>query len=377
MADHPNRALDAHARLARRLGLRAVAGLCVLALVAIGFAVAALWCAVLTWQHLAEGEVLGAIAAVATFMLCLGASLRCAGWLAAPAERPDGVSLPRAAAPSLHRMIDRVGRRFGQPAIDGVWVTGDMNAAILQRPRWGWFGPMETHLMIGLPLTHSVSRRQFGAILAHEFAHLAFQRQGIAAWGSHLRAWWFRVLDRCIRSSTGLASVFEWWSARTLPDAVRLSRVEEFDADECAARVVGARLLGETLVEVALKERFLSEDYWRKVMAQSQLRPQPSIRPYREMGLGMMAGFCRPAPGADHLHSLVGDEASPMDFHPTLLERLQALGVKPAAATSERPSAAARYLTPLLPSLAWVFDRAWWLDTRRTWRSRYERARGG
>jgi hypothetical protein len=375
MADHPFRALDAHARLARRLGLRAFTGLFGLVLVAIGFAVAALWCAALTWQHLAEGAVLGAIAAVVAFMLCVGASLRCIGWLAAPAERPDGVSLPREAAPSLHRMIDRVGSRFGQPTIDGVWVTGDMNAAILQRPRWGWIGPMETHLMIGLPLTHSVSRRQFGAILAHEFAHLAFQRQGIAAWGSHLRAWWFRVLDRCIHSGMGLAPIFEWWSTKTLPDALRLSRVEEFDADECAARVVGARLLGETLVEVALKERFLSEDYWRKVMAQSKLRPRPSIRPYREMGLGMMAGFRRPAPGADHLRSVVGEEPSPMDFHPTLLERLQALGVKPAAATSERPSAAARYLAPLLPSLAWVFDRAWWLDTRRTWRSRYERAR--
>lgn len=346
-----------------------------LASLAFGFAIASVWSAVQTWRCVVEGDVSAAVGAVVALLLCIGATLRCTGWLVAPLDRPHGIRLPRGAAPSLHRMIDRIAGRFGHPAIHSVWVTGEMNAAILQRPKWGWFGPMETHLMIGLPLTHSVSLRQFGAILAHELAHLTFQRQGVAAWGSHVRAWWFRTLDRCIYSGGILTPFFEWCSSRTLPDAVRLSRLEEFDADQMAASVVGARLLGETLVEVALKERFLSEDYWRKVMEQSRLRPQPSIRPYREMGLGMMAGFRRPLPGAERIESLFDDRSSEMDFHPSLAERLKALGVAPQVAAGERPSTAARYLAPILPSLAWVFDRAWWQEARASWRRRYERTR--
>lgn len=375
MAEPPSCTACTGTRLARQLGLHALAGLAVIALVAVGFMLAAGACADLTVRSVIQGDVLTALIAAGAFLVCAAAALRCLGWIMVPVDRPQGIRLPREAAPSLFRMIERVASRFGRPAIDAVWVTEDMNAAILQRPKWGWFGPMETHLMIGLPLTHSVSRRQFGAILAHEFAHLACQRQGLAAWGSHLRAWWFRTLDRCIHSGGMLAPLFERWSDRTLPHAVHLSRLEEFDADEAAARVVGARLLGETLVEVALKERFLSEDYWRKVMAQSRLSPQPRIRPYREMGLGVMAGFRRPEPGAARIDHLFSHEASTVDFHPTLAERLQALGVQPAVAAGERPSTAARYLAPLLPSLAWVFDRAWWRTTRAAWHRRYERNR--
>ncbi|NMG74334.1 M48 family metallopeptidase [Aromatoleum diolicum] len=362
-------------RLARRLGLRAVGGLSVLSLAVGCIGLTAAWLVGKTWGALVAGEVLHAIVSVAVFMVTVAVGALCVGWLFAPTARPDGVRLPREAAESLHRLVDRMGSRFGGIAIDAVWVVGDMNAAILQRPRWGWMGPMETHLMIGLPLAHSVSRRQFSAILAHEFAHLALQRQGLHAWWGHLRAWWFRVLDRCIEDMPRLGRVLERWSARDLHDAMRLSRLEEFEADAMAAQIVGARRVGEALVEVALKERFLSEDYWRKVMEQSRFTPQPSIRPFREMGLGVMAGFRRPMPGTVDIRGMFGGAASEADFHPTLAERLRVLGVMPAVPRGDSTSLATTHLTPLLPTLAWIFDRAWWEDSRRDWRRRYEHAR--
>ena len=339
------------------------------------FAAAAVRLLGATWQYLVEGEVAVAMASAAGFMIVLSLAVRCALWLTVQAPGPAGIRIPREAAEPLHRLVERMGERFGRVPVDAVWVGGDMNAAILQRPRWGWIGPMETHLIIGLPLAHSVSRRQFGAILAHEFAHLAHQRQRLDAWGAHVRAWWFRVMDRCIEASPRFGRGLERWCAGDLRDALRLARLEEFQADALAAGAVGARLVGETLVEIALKERFLSEDYWCKVMAQSRNQPQPSIRPYREMGHGMMAGFRRPLPGLFDLRGWVGngDSASSVgSFHPTIAERLRALGVRPQVPHGAPLSFADAYLGPLLPTLAWVFDRAWWLDSRVAWRRCYQ-----
>lgn len=375
MATLSTRLSRTRSRLARRLGFRAAGGLSMLGAAAATAMLGAGTMVLDTWHALVLGEVAHAVIAVASFMVLVTAAVLCAGWLFAPAPRPDGVLLPREAARSLHHIIDEMSRRFDCVRIDAVWVVGDMNAAILQRPRWGWCGPMETHLLIGLPLAHSVSRRQFSAILAHEFAHLVLQRRGLQAWWGHLRAWWFRALERCVEDAPRIGRLLERGSATDLQDAMRLARLEEFEADALAARMVGARAVGEALVEVALKERFLNEDYWRKVMEQSHQKSQPLIRPFREMGLGMMAGFRRPAQDGFDLRSMFGRRASAADFHPHLSERLRALGVVPTVPCGESRSLATACLEPLLPTLAWVFDRAWWADSRRDWRARYERAR--
>lgn len=360
------------ARLALRLGLRASAGLGLFALLALAGAATSLWAGMAALRWLNEGDVAAACAAGAGAVLAAVLASRFVVWLAAPVTRPDGVRLPGIAARRLHHVVERMGRRFGNIRIDATWVTGEMNAAILQRPCWGCVGRMETHLIIGLPLVHSVSRRQFGAILAHEFAHLACQRQGSAVWLSHCRAWWFRVLDRCVEGGGWFGRLLERATIGDLHAALRLARFEEFEADAVAARVIGPRIVAEALVEVALKERFLSEDYWRKVMAQSRFRPRPSIRPYREMGLGVLAGFRRPSSGQRDIHALLAEHRFAPDFHPSLAERLAALGVRPAVSHVEHLSAADAYLAPLLPGLSRVFDRMWWQGSRDAWRRNYQ-----
>ncbi|MGL1834131.1 M48 family metallopeptidase [Rhodocyclaceae bacterium SMB388] len=360
-------------RLSRSLGVRAL--VCLLALSGLGGASIVL-AAFASWHGIhaivgadfAQGVLLTMLALV---MLFIGAT--CGHWLRAPAPPPRGVLLPYDAAPSLHRFIERVGRHFGFPAFDAVWMTGDMNATVVQRPRWGWVGPMQTHLLLGLPLAHSLSDRQLAGVLAHEFGHLHRQRCGIGAWGCHLRAWWFRALDRIIEDLPGpLACWLDQASTANLADAMRLARLEEFEADHAAASVAGRHLIGEVLIEVALKERFLIDDYWTKVMAQSAHLPSPSIRPYREMGLGMAAGFRRPEDGSLPQHAAGFDpDVAAFDPHPPLEARLKRLGLSHVNPVAGEASVADNHLAMLLPTLALVFDRAWWADTRRQWRHRY------
>lgn len=378
MAEKASRLSCERQRLSRRVLTRALLGMSVLVVLALVWIAAAFLSAFAAFDTLYAGNWMAVSAWLLLSLACGYAGLHCFGWLCSPPGVPHGIALSRDSAGSLYRLLDRMSARLGGVPVDAVWVTGDMNAAVLQRPGWGLVGPMQTHLMIGLPLVHSISESQFSAILAHEFGHLYCQRRGWAAWGCHMRAWWYRTFDACLNDLPVLSRLpfIERWSIADVEVATRLSRLEELEADSVAALCVGAELVGETLVEVALKERFLTRDFWNKVMAQSNSQPRPTIRPYRDLGFGVMAGFRRPTEWTELPMSVFGDEDPGLELHPSLVDRLNALGTGPVGPRGDEKSAAQRYLTPLLPQLAWTFDRAWWADTRNSWRSSYKRARG-
>lgn len=363
--------------LSRKVLMRALLGLLALGALALMWMGAAMHSGFAAFDTLYDGDWMVVSAWLLLALACGCAGLYCLGWLYAPPGVPLGITVERESARSLYRLLDRMSARLGGVHVDTVWVTGDMNAGVLQRPRWGLIGPMRTHLLIGLPLVHSISESQFSAILAHEFGHLYAQRRGWGAWGCHMRAWWYRTFDACLNDLPVLSRLplIERLSASDIEMASRLSRLEELEADSVAALCVGAELVGETLVEVALKERFLTRDFWNKVMAQSASRPRPTIRPYRDLGFGVMAGFRRPTEWTEFPMSVFADEDPGLELHPSLVDRLNALGTGPVGPRGDEKSAAQRYLRPLLPKLAWTFDRAWWADTRNTWRSSYKRAR--
>ena len=365
-------------RLARRLSWRATGALAVLALVAIGCA------------GLALGLMIGALPVfAATPMLQVGvvvlsgaliwAALRIAHWMLVPAPRAEGVKVDRHAAPALYRMLDNLAERMGTETIQTIRISAEMNAAVFQRPRWGYCGALDTTLIIGLPLVHSVSPRQLAAILAHELAHLNRQRGGWPAWGAHARAWWHRVCERIAAEDSWLAQwvdgAFSSWAEADLMAAVRLNHLEEYEADRLAARVVGSKLLGDTLVEVAMKANFIETDYWGAVMSQALEMPRPSLRPFRDMGMGVAAGF-HAAPQHRALHLLVCED-SELCFHPTLTDRLVALGVAPRLPQPDACTAASHYLQGALPRLSRVFDSRWWRSARQDWRRYYASAMPG
>lgn len=357
-------------RLARRMTLLALVGLAICAFVLLmlvgGFILAMThsWGAISAGQPIASG--LWSLAGVS---LALGAISLADVVLSAP-PRPQGIRLPPVAAEELFRLLDATAARLRIAPIRAVYITDDMNAHIHQRPIWGVVGPLRTYLMIGLPLAHSLSPTQFTAVLAHELAHVAAQRRGWSGVGGTLRAWGVRTLDR---ASERFASISPWLDAKSLDlclAMVRLARIEEFEADAIAAELVGHDLMGEALVEVSLKSHFLERDYWPHVEAHRAEHARPPLHPYRDMALGVEAGFMRTV--SDHAVAIEYAAGQRFAFHPTLQRRLSALRV-PCRVPEDNPtSAAVHFLRPLLPSLAWVFDRAWGRETRATQRTRYE-----
>ncbi|TVO58555.1 M48 family metallopeptidase [Denitromonas halophila] len=359
-------------RLARRLSWRAAGALTVLALasmVSVGVAVVLMIAVV----PASVGTPMLQIGVAGLAAALVWGAVRIVRWLLVPAPRAEGVRIDRHAAPALYRLLDNLAERMGAESIQTIRISSEMNAAVFQRPRWGYWGAMDTTLIIGLPLVHSVSPRQLAAILAHELAHLNRQRGGWPAWGAHVRAWWHRVCERIAAEDSWLAQWvdrgFARWAEADLMAAVRLNHLEEYEADRLAARIVGSKLLGDTLVEVAMKANFIETDYWGAVMSQAAEMPRPSLRPFRDMGMGVAAGF-HAAPQHRALHSLVCEDSG-LCFHPTLTDRLVALGVAPRVPEPDAHTAASHYLQRSLPRLSRVLDRRWWRAARQDWRRYY------
>ncbi|MCK2096507.1 M48 family metallopeptidase [Thauera aromatica] len=346
------------ARLACRLawaaagGLASIAALSGLFIYGSGQAFVLMWAAVGLGQPLAT--LLAAVAGLGG-LLAAGTLLRV---LSSPAPRIEGICLPRAAAQEFFRLLDDLTERSGVPAVHCVRITAEINAAVVQRPRLGGVGGLRTELLVGLPLVHSLSPAQLAAVLAHEFGHLAAQRCGWCAQGAHLRAWWMRALDEASACVPLLKGVIDRLSAGFCADMLRLSRLEEFEADALAARLVGAQAVGDALAELSRRAEFLEHDYWPRVLARHEADAASPVRPFREMGTGMDAGFSASAMAAAAWTAEAEVGAAP--FHPPLRRRLRALRVSAAWRPQEATSAARHFFPELLPALAWVFDRAWW-----------------
>lgn len=286
---------------------------------------------------------------------------------------PEGILLSREDAPNLFALLEGLRRRFGTPPIHFVRVTGDLNAAITQRP--GPVGMMRNTLIVGLPLALAVTPRQFVAVLAHEFGHLSRQRIALGGWGCYLRALWHQALENMETIPSLLQPLFAALARMETPvycaESLVLSHLDELEADEAAAEVVGARRLGQALAEVALKHRFLADDFWRKVYAQADRAKRPTFLPYRHMAAALRAGFDRSA-AADWFEE-AGDasDAAELSTHPTLRERVRALGLDEPDLAAGGDHAAQRFFGDVVPRLASELDQRWWQGHRRTWRQRH------
>ena len=362
------------ARLARRLTLLALAGLAgglLLLAALLGGVVHALtssWDAVVSGHPFASG--LWSLSAV-LLSLCSAAF---ADVLFSAPPRPQGIRVTRDTAGRLFALLDTMSARLDIEPIQHVFITEDMNAHIHQRFAWGVAGPLNTCLMIGLPLAHSLSPAQFTAVLAHELGHLSAQRRGWAGVAGALRAWWARTLDR---ASAGFACIAPWLDEKSVGFCIqmlRLARIEEFEADAIAAELVGHDLMGEALVEVSLKSHFLEHDFWPQIEAYNASRTRPALWPFRDMALGVEAGFMRTV--SDHAVAIEESLGERFAFHPSLQQRLSALRVPCRVPEGEGTSAAVHFFAPMLQSLAMSFDRAWWRAWRKNRRRRYEMFEG-
>ncbi|HTO47017.1 MAG TPA: M48 family metalloprotease [Burkholderiales bacterium] len=360
-------ATEAPTRYVWRVGLLAVLG--------IGFVAAALVAAL--------GFVIGAAALIlvskkfvlikiAWIPLVFSWMVLKAMWVRIPP--PEGRVIVRREAPQLFDEIEAVRRGVGAQHIHRVVVTPDFNAAVAQVPRLGLVGWPANYLVVGLPLMASLTREEFRAVLAHEFGHLSRHHARFGNWIYRIRQTWYRLL--AILEHEGsfatrmFAKFFDWYAPYFNAYSFVLARANEYEADRASARVAGAGAAGSALVAVHAKAAYLENQYWEKLWAGVRDRAEPPTAPYSDL-----LARCKQLPAdVGKAYAKVALDAKPdlNDTHPSLAERLQALGVPARTRYELERSAADELLGPALASLAAEQDRRWHEQVAPAWRERHQ-----
>lgn len=379
--EHFDRLVARLEQLARRSPLAYKTRVGLLALLGYGyiFGVLAALAALLALLGLAAstGNHLFVIGKLAIPLLLLAGVIVRALWVRL--EEPEGRVLTRDEAPELYAAIADLRRRLRGPRIHRVLLTDEYNAAVVQSPRLGLFGWQKNHLILGLPLMQALSPEQFRAVLAHEYGHLAGAHSRFSGWIYRIRKSWHQLmqaLDHEGRASFLFRRFFDWYSPFFAAYSFVLARTNEYQADRAAKELVGARHAADALINFSLKSALLHERFWPQLHARADHTPAPAFAPY-----GQMASLLTTPLAADEarqwLQSALTRKTGSDDTHPSLTDRLRALGQPPRIPEPVTESAAQRYLGAQMSALASELDDGWRERIEQSWRERFEHVQKG
>lgn len=138
-----------------------------------------------------------------------------------------------------------------------------------------------------------------------------------------------------------------------------LARANEFEADEAAARLTSPQITSQALTTTSVVAAFLSECYWPEVLqAAVRAPPQTSFLPYSRLGAIALTGISE-EDRKRWVTAALNWVASVTDTHPSLEERLHALGGTPEVAIATPGQAADLLLRPALSRVTAAFDKQW------------------
>jgi Zn-dependent protease with chaperone function len=295
-----------------------------------------------------------------------------------PVAPPDGRELSLARVPVLARRVDEIRSALSAPRADAVLLTTDFNASVVQVPRLGIFGWPKTYLVLGVPLMFSLERLQFDAVLAHEFAHLSGSHPKRGLWVYRMGATWQQLVDRLHAKRRWGRQLFqsfaEWYAPRLQAYGFVLSRRDEYEADADAARITGAVAMGEALVASGIRSSAV-QSFWRDIWSTAESEQTPPARTWSLLPSRLREGI-PPHLREELLASAFTRQADESDTHPSLTERLQALGLvrKEVEAALSRPldtSAGTHYFGDAARDLLVGFDAEWRQSVDETWKSRH------
>jgi Zn-dependent protease with chaperone function len=285
-------------------------------------------------------------------------------------QPPDGVPLGAGEAPRLFSLLEELRQGLQTPAIHTVLVTPDFNAGISQVPRLGMFGVYRNYLILGLPLMKALSVEQFKAVLAHELGHLSRGHARAANRIYRMRLIWTRLeasFTRRPQWGAGLIrQFFKWYIPYFSAVSFPFARANEFEADAAAVKLTSARAAAQALTGVHVIGSYFTQKYWPAIHAAAKDAPQPAFAPYS----GFVAQGVAEAPPEDlerWQQAALNQATSHVDTHPSLRDRLQAIGAPAEFAPPASSVSADRLLGDSAARLEQTFDTEWRTRVAASW----------
>jgi Zn-dependent protease with chaperone function len=293
-------------------------------------------------------------------------------WFRLPA--PQGRRMSAAEVPALFAEIEHVRHSVQAQPVHEVLLTPNFNAAVVQTPRLGMLGWPKRYLVIGLPLLSSLPPYQFRAVLAHEFAHLAQNHASFGNWIYRIRETWYRMLEALEpRRSTligWLTRFFRWYAPHFNAYSFVLARANEYEADRESARVTSREDAGDALVAVYAKSEHIESRFWSEFYGRAESQPEPPAQPFSDYVTALRSVPAEQAGAA--LAGALARETGLSDTHPSLKDRLAALGAKPNIPLSFQLSAAHTLLRDMRLVLMHEFNQVWRESIAGPWQERHQ-----
>ncbi len=294
--------------------------------------------------------------------------------------KPEGRELNAAEAPELFKRIEELKRRAHGPVIHRVLLTQELNAAIVQHPRFGLLGWEENYLILGLPLLQVLNESEALAVVAHEYGHLSGHHSRMGGFIYRLRSTWGRLQamseqwqDWGSRLITKLFSKYApYFNAYTFVYA----RHNEFIADSVSVELVGIQETANALMRTQIAAQFESEVFWPNIdkFVSSQAEPIPNrSQQWGEAISTKLDEILR----VHYLELANRFKTNNFDTHPSLSDRLNAIGVVPNSAHAQqltpiKESAADVWLANQYQTIAQEFDLLWQKDVQAQWQQRHK-----
>ncbi|HYZ28116.1 MAG TPA: M48 family metallopeptidase, partial [Thermoleophilaceae bacterium] len=276
----------------------------------------------------------------------IGAGIAILRAIIPPRDRfePPGPELRPAEHPRLHSVLQDVAVKAGQAPANSVYLDLDMNASVLEHRG-------RRLMVLGLPLLATLSVDELRAVVAHEYGHYVGGDTRFAGWIWRTRHAVMRTVQELATSGSWFRRnivrwPFQWYAQLFLRITNAISRRQEFAADRLSARVASPEAAGSALRRLeALAPIY--PGYWTSDVAPMlDARKRPPLA----AGLYELAVHSSIAPMLDEIvkTDIEGNEADPYASHPTLRQRLEALG---APVVTAAPGPAEHPATELLENL--------------------------
>ncbi|WP_342043770.1 M48 family metallopeptidase [Bacillus sp. OTU2372] len=280
---------------------------------------------------------------------------------------PSGRIVCRDEAAGLFEILDELKTKLKAPAIDTVILTEDMNAGIVQLPKFGFFGPNRNYLLLGVPLLLTLSSEQMKAVLGHEVAHLTTGDGKLDAWIYRLRQTWgtfMGTLEERQQFGTFLFRKFFYWYYPIFDaHAFVLSRMEEYRADRAAAEVASAKDHADALLQLEIADPYLNNAYFDELIKTHEDKDEMP-RPYGDFRskINMIPDETKKS----YLDDALERKTNAVDTHPSLSDRLAAVGINPYIPKISNPSAFATFFNASDEILK-EFDLEWREERKEDW----------
>ncbi len=327
----------------------------------------------LAWGYTRLGHGASVFGKFSFVLLGLALVLARSLWVRVPP--PKGIPLSRKEAELLFKTTEEIRRKLKAPKVHRILLDGEFNAAVAQIPRLGILGWQRNYLIVGLPYLHAVSPDQFRAVLAHELGHLSGAHGRSSAWVYRLRRTWEQLLQALVdRDSVATALVFglffRWYAPFFAAYSFVLARAQEYEADRASARLAGGRNAADALISTYIKGAFVRQRVWPDIYRTADRRAEPPAA-YHTMQRLFSAGITEHE-AAVWLEDAMRGQTGSADTHPSLADRLAALGQPSRIPPPVDTSAAEVLLDDSLEQLTARLDAEWRERVSGDWRERHE-----